>query len=1230
MKRGRVRSSKPKESPYADLVGCKIFEPKIKAYQSSKPKGSPLKFKQDLGGFFMPASYYSSNSGSLSVKTQSLINRLNKILDDERHKDTPSLDEGSEDMSLPNITPPSSAKMSEDFKSDFVFKKVAFQAKSGRSERSPKKLVAAASQHKIYSRPESSSGANTSSMYPPIKKAKLSQEILKPLHLVQKSSSSCGLNQLESVESTQDTDKSKKLEANPRKYRTGARKIYRASFAESKPQTERRTPDFKSALEPNSPVFYPKTTEASSINLPPAQSQRSQETVPRIELITLESVRPQTQPQPPSTDIITDPPRPRKNLPMNVTTSKANKFREEQVDKLLRNKTTYDLKSLMAEYLKRLGLPEDTKVFAFSGQDEHIRQTLKERGWVENRTAGSNAFHLKWVYTDNESDYKTLLPGQKFNHFPNNREITTKSGLCQNLNSVSSVDIRVETFFPRCFDLGEAKQVKAFIKDYERSALIGIVKQALYSKQGSTREVRQALRYADFIVSQAEDMCELRTQYSFVPDFRSEFSYSRDEVQKLLAYRPSSEILPLDILQNCEAICRRAAVAYPQSEVDGTSNIWILKPGQNARGSGIRCFRDLQEVLNSGTQVQARVIQKYIERPYLLDIEGKMYKFDIRQWVLVTSWEPLELYSFDSSYLRICQEAFDLDDIENLYRHLTNYSIQKSIAKAQDATVWSSKQFSDYLTARGARPWEDVSLDIHAVILDTVEALSEAVNSKETCFEMYGFDILLDESLKPWLLEVNLSPACSARAPWLAEMLKRMADGMLKIVLKEEEQTQLYSAKRQLVAEPHFNTNSWQMLYRSSEPTSPEIAIALEVVGRPANIRVERKLDRTYLTEQAARLLQRYGRGFLVRTRNRHEKDRKAATLIQAHIRRVLAQAELVRLRRTRAAIKLQAAYRAYRARNLLVHLKKERLAIKLQSLYRGRKARRHFKELRLAHCALTIQKTFRRLAGYTARGDCMVYHAKIRLIQRSWKVRWALKTKAVTAIQSKYRGLLAERLLVKKRIERQAAIKLQCCIRGFLAKAELTRLKRLKAAIKLQSFARMMKAKSQLRNLIETRAALVIQTHYRSFRSKQIRDALSKLKAWRVNAARNIQRVIRGHIDRVKVAKRMRTAAATLIQTEFRWYLANKRYMQFQFLNKAAIKIQAIVRGRQARKKVKMLMSINKLKADRLRRKAQRGGFQEKVQSVVDRLAYRIQPSMPRPPSLKSAKEIIHSNRRY
>jgi hypothetical protein len=40
----------------------------------------------------------------------------------------------------------------------------------------------------------------------------------------------------------------------------------------------------------------------------------------------------------------------------------------------------------------------------------------------------------------------------------------------------------------------------------------------------------------------------------------------------------------------------------------------------------------------------------------------------------------------------------------------------------------------------------------------------------------------LDYKLNPWLLEVNLSPACVERTPWLGEMLDDMTSGLFEII----------------------------------------------------------------------------------------------------------------------------------------------------------------------------------------------------------------------------------------------------------------------------------------------------------------------------------------------------------------------------------------------------------------------------------------------------------------
>lgn len=48
--------------------------------------------------------------------------------------------------------------------------------------------------------------------------------------------------------------------------------------------------------------------------------------------------------------------------------------------------------------------------------------------------------------------------------------------------------------------------------------------------------------------------------------------------------------------------------------------------------------------------------------------------------------------------------------------------------------------------------------------------------------ELFGFDILIDKNLKPWLLEVNLSPSLNCDSPLDVRLKSAMLSDLLSLV----------------------------------------------------------------------------------------------------------------------------------------------------------------------------------------------------------------------------------------------------------------------------------------------------------------------------------------------------------------------------------------------------------------------------------------------------------------
>lgn len=77
--------------------------------------------------------------------------------------------------------------------------------------------------------------------------------------------------------------------------------------------------------------------------------------------------------------------------------------------------------------------------------------------------------------------------------------------------------------------------------------------------------------------------------------------------------------------------------------------------------------------------------------------------------------------------------------------------------------------------------YKEVFARIKDVIIKTLIAVEPHVVNKfnwfakhrNVCFEVYGFDVIIDYKLRPWILEVNVSPSLSSSS-YLDKKIKTM------------------------------------------------------------------------------------------------------------------------------------------------------------------------------------------------------------------------------------------------------------------------------------------------------------------------------------------------------------------------------------------------------------------------------------------------------------------------
>ena len=116
-----------------------------------------------------------------------------------------------------------------------------------------------------------------------------------------------------------------------------------------------------------------------------------------------------------------------------------------------------------------------------------------------------------------------------------------------------------------------------------------------------------------------------------------------------------------------------------------------------------------------------------------------------------------------------------MTNLDNPWIHLTNYSLNKDNPEyvksdsTDDENIGSKWTLGALLRHLKSKKIDTIKImkNIEDIVIKTIisaegsiaESVEKCVRHRGNCSEIFGFDILLDENLKAWLIEVNLSPS---------------------------------------------------------------------------------------------------------------------------------------------------------------------------------------------------------------------------------------------------------------------------------------------------------------------------------------------------------------------------------------------------------------------------------------------------------------------------------------
>jgi len=301
--------------------------------------------------------------------------------------------------------------------------------------------------------------------------------------------------------------------------------------------------------------------------------------------------------------------------------------------------------------------------------------------------------------------------------------------------------------------------------------------------------------------------------------------------------------------------------------------LYIVKPTDGSQGDGIYLCRTMKEITNSKfVNSRGYVVQEYIDKPLIIDRK----KFDLRVYVLIASVKPLVAFINTEGLARFCTEDYEAPSNENIrdvYKHLTNYSLNKlnqsyvmteeteainDGSKRTFCSLWKSVEKAghdkDVIWANIKELIRNLLIGFKPFIHFEYNTAFGAKNDGK-CFQVLGVDILIDQDLKPWLLEINNNPSLNIEHD--TEVAKSGPISPVDLVVKSKvvEDAILLARKKpeKLIELEEFN--SYEKVFNGNEAETEGMEIIdkiLEIYGKLSGFKFRENLSATKFVKLAA------------------------------------------------------------------------------------------------------------------------------------------------------------------------------------------------------------------------------------------------------------------------------------------------------------------------------------------------------------------------------------------